>query len=102
MARRRPVGLLGRFAPGAVDVAQDAREDEAGMESVSDTGWVHPIRAFDEWGITYVFGWNVEDAERAYAEQVGHEPLTGLEKQIALFNHVIDVGTRAMDGVIGG
>ena len=57
---------------------------------MSDTGWVHPIRAFDEWGITaeqfwinlltmhrdhehdvlcmmgkYVFGWNIEDAEKA-------------------------------------
>ena len=57
----------------------------------------------------YVFGWNLEDAERAYAEQVGREPLTKQEKQIAYLNHVIGQGTAAieaanlaLDEAIGG
>ena len=37
-----------------------------------------------------VFGWNVEDAHRAYAEQTGREPMTKQEKQVAYLNYVIE------------
>ena len=118
MARRRPVGIMGRQPHGALDVGQDARKDEAGMEGVTDAEqfWTNllKVRRDHDHDVMclmgdLVFGWNVEDAERAYAEQCGREPLTKLEKQQAWFNHVIERGTaaieaanRAMDGVTGG
>ena len=118
MARRRPVGSLGRFAPGALDVGQDAGENEAGMDGMTDTAqfWTNllKVRRDHDHDVMclmgdLVFGWNFEDAEKAYAEQVGREPLTKFEKQQAYLNHVIERGTaaievanRAMDGVIGG
>jgi len=42
-----------------------------------------------------VFAWNLEDAYSDYAARVGHEPLTTLEKQQAILNHVIDVAGKA-------